>query len=74
MKSMEWHTAAKEYLERLCAAEAKSESYFTRKGKKIVRCHPSPYVESLIEHLNKNDEEGFKATKLAHGRYSALGF
>lgn len=69
-----WHSPAKRYLERLGVAEAAAhKAQMKRYSRKGVRYSPSEYHRALIEFLNKNDEEGFKALKLAEGRYSALG-
>ncbi len=71
--STEWHTAAKTYLARLCAAEHAAQRAAHKKAAKSYRYHPSAYVSELIECLNHNDEEGFKARKMLEGYASKLG-
>lgn len=74
--SLEWHSAAKRYLERLGAAEWKSQGEPKPRGRYPRRQSgyvPTEYHRSLIEFLNKNDEEGFKALKLQEGYASAVG-
>ena len=66
-----WDIAARAYLDRLGAAEYMA--FLAGKRKKADRYSPSEYHRSLIEMLNADNEEGFKAIKMLRGRDSALG-
>lgn len=70
---LEWHTAAKDYLDRLCHDEWTAQGRPIPKGKYPCRYAPSDYVRDLIDCLNKNDEDGFKALKMLKGYASAAG-
>lgn len=72
MTNLEWHIAARSYLDRLGAAEyaAQKAAWKKRRG---FRFFPSEFHSRLIQCLNKNDEEGFKALKLTEGYASAVG-
>ncbi len=71
---LEWHSPAKRYLERLGLAEWLGQRNAI-KGRvpKSFRYSPSPYHRALIDCLNRNDEEGFKALKGLEGYASAVG-
>lgn len=65
--------AAKQYLERLGCAEygAFRASKAGRRGRSAYV--PSAYHSALIECLDRNDEQAFKALKMREGYASALG-
>lgn len=67
---MTWHAAAKQYLERLGYAEWQAQKNPKRKKQQYV---PSDYHRALIDCLNRDDENGFKALKMLQGYNSALG-
>lgn len=72
--NMEWHTAAKQYLERLGRAEwIQQGKPMGGKGRYARRYCPSDYHRQLIECLNRNDEMGFKSLKMETGYASAIG-
>lgn len=68
---LDWHTAAKDYLIRLGAAEYAQQQRTSRRIK--FRYEPSQYHRDLIDQLNRDDEEGFKGLKMLQGYASALG-
>lgn len=73
---MNWHTSAKAYLDRLCSAEyAHQRAAHLKRGKRAstFRYAPSEYVRELIDCLDRNDEETFKARKMLEGYASAAG-
>jgi hypothetical protein len=70
--SLDWQTSCKAYLERLAQAEYLAQKK-AAKGKKTWHYSPSDYHRLLIECLNRNEEEAFKATKGLQGYASALG-
>ena len=68
-----WHTAAQAYLARLGYAEWLTQgSPVPTKRKPHNRFVPSEYMRDLIDCLNRNDENGFKARKMLNGRDTAL--
>lgn len=69
--NLDWHTAAKQYLERLGLAEYRA--FLARKRRKRDRFSPSDYHRELIGYLNRNDENGFKTLKMLEGYASVLG-
>jgi hypothetical protein len=71
--ALDWHTAAKAYLQRLCAAEHAAQRAAWKRSPKAYRYSPSAYANALIDCLNRNDEEGFKARKMLEGYASAAG-
>lgn len=71
--SLHWHTAAKNYLTRLAHAEWISQGKPIPKRKNSKRYVPSDYYRSLMECLNRNDEQQFKAIKMLEGYASAIG-
>ena len=76
MANMEWHSAAKRYLERLGMAEWNSQGRPIPSGKRYQfgrRYVPSDYHRELIDCLNRNDEQAFKARKMLEGYASAVG-
>jgi hypothetical protein len=74
--NMNWHSAAKDYLARLGEGEWRAQGCPVpkeRKGKLYgPRFCPSDYMCSLIDCLNKNDEEAFKALKMLQGYASSV--
>jgi hypothetical protein len=72
--SLAWHSAAKRYLERLGLAEWHAQNRPMGGRHRYSRqFYPSAYHSALIECLNRNDEEGFKALKARVGYAEALG-
>ena len=70
---MAWHAAAKNYLEIICREEWIQQGRPIPKRANSKKYIPSEYVRQLIDCLNKNDEEGFKALKSLQGYCSAIG-
>ena len=71
---MEWHGPAKAYLKRLGEAEWKSQGCpIPDKYRRERRFCPSQYMRELIECMNRNDQEGFKARKMLEGYASKIG-
>jgi hypothetical protein len=68
----EWHTSAKAYLDRLCAAEYETQRKKHKGSLKNFRFTPTDYVNNLIQCLNVNDEEAFKAIKMLQGYATVL--
>lgn len=76
MDDTSWHTAAKAYLARLGQAEyqnAMAAHLKARRKPSTYRHTPSDYQTSLIDCLNRDDEEGFKALKMLQGYSSKVG-
>jgi hypothetical protein len=74
--NVEWQSAAQAYLARLALAEMRAGRIAHRKsGRKesTYRHNPSQYHRDLVALLGRNDEEGFKALKLAQGYAHELG-
>ena len=72
---MDWHKSAKAYLERLGMGEYQQQlSHHLKSGRKkrTFRYYPSQYHMDLIDCLNENNEETFKAIKLLQGYASAI--
>ena len=68
-----WHIAAQDYLSRLGREEWIAQgSPIPTKRRPDNRFAPSEYMRELIECLNRNDEEAFKALKMLNGRDSVL--
>lgn len=73
-ESTNWHIAAKAYLARLGQAEWEQQKRPRGgKGRGARAFQPSDYHRELIECLNQNNEERFKALKALQGYASALG-
>ncbi len=70
---MEWHGPAKEYLNRLGRDEYSAQRKAHKGSPKKFRFSPSEYMVGLIECLNVNNEEAFKAHKMLSGYASATG-
>ncbi len=74
MDDMAWHSAAKEYLARLGREEWIAQGCpVPTKRRPHNKFSPSEYMRALIDCLNKNDEEAFKAIKMREGYASAAG-
>lgn len=71
--NMSWHAAAKEYLTRLCREEWIQQGCPVPKRANSRKYIPSDYVRQLVDCLNKNDEERFKAIKSLQGYCSVIG-
>ena len=74
--SLDWHSSAKRYLERLGKAEWEAQGRPQPKGRgkhRVQRYVPSEYHRSLIDALNRNDEHEFKRLKMLEGYSSELG-
>ena len=72
----EWHTAAKAYLQRLGVAEYQAAMRAHKKAGRrpsTYRHTPSAYMCDLINCLDTDDEERFKAIKMLEGHASAAG-
>ena len=67
-----WHGSAQQYLTRLGAAEYQRQRQ-TAGRKKTIRYRPTDYHLALIDCLNRDAEEEFKALKMLQGYASALG-
>ena len=71
-----WYRGATTYLLRLGYAEWLAQGKPVPSGRRYQygrRYFPSQYHRDLIEDLNRNDEQGFKARKMLSGYASALG-
>lgn len=68
---MNWHIQARRYLETL--GDAEYAAFLATRKRKGDRYNPTDYHRDLIDFLNSDDEEGFKALKLQRHAYSALG-
>lgn len=76
MSNTDWHSAARDYLARLGRAEYLSAiAAHIKAGRRpnTYRHAPSGYMEALIDCLNRNDEEAFKALKGEQGYASSVG-
>lgn len=73
-RATDWQIPARRYLERLGIAEwrAQGKPIPTRRSP-FVRYCPSDYHVRLIDALNQNDEEQFKAIKMLEGYASKVG-
>lgn len=71
MDTQAWDIEARSYLQRLGAAEY--AEHMASKSRKKLKYRPTEYHSTLIEFLNKGDEEAFKAEKMLRGAHSALG-
>lgn len=69
--NLDWHTSAKQYLDRICYQDWKAWSEQNAKLPKSKRgmWGPCQDVRDMIECLNKNDEEGFKSIRLLREGY-----
>ena len=68
----EWMVAAQAYLQRVGRAEYEAQRrVWTHKTG--FRFKPSQYMLDLIECMNRNDEEAFKARKMWEGYPGAIG-
>jgi hypothetical protein len=72
MNDLDWHTSANAYLARLGAAEYAAQRSRHKGSPKKFRFSPSQYMTDLIECLNVNDEERFKAIKMLEGYSTPL--
>ena len=70
---MSWHTPAKEYIARVCAAEYTQQRAAWKKSARTFRFSPSQYAREMIVCLNTNDEHRFKAMKMLEGYASSIG-
>lgn len=73
--SLKWHPSAKRYLLRLGLAEYNSQLLaWTKKRRKksTFRYCPTQYHIDLIQCLNNDTEEKFKAIKMEQGYASSL--
>lgn len=73
---MNWHNAAKQYLERLGLGEYEeqlAQHVKARRSKNTFRYCPTDYHSQLIELLGQDDEEEFKALKMLQGYASGIG-
>ena len=71
-----WQYAARNYLSKLRTAEynANMRKHLKTRKASTFKCSPSQYYFDLLEKVNADDEEGFKAIKMLQGYNSELSY